>query len=220
MSPTSQEVNVLFSDNTNRHQFSEDSDDEIVWSLSDGEGVQSPSLASLSGSTRDEYVILSRPRTPEDQIRSVRGPQTHTPVTASDTKSLTARMGAMNISKESTTPKTKKKKKKVKPPVQNGDNTPSGTPSKRQKRKKPKTKAAASNNPYPSPASSPKIEKTRKAAPSSRTAKAKADGGRNATTGLGTRPVVDDVSDRLSVVSHDSAWAPTLYEEASTFISR
>lgn len=213
MPPTSLEVNALFSENTvNPHKVSDDSDDEIVWCLSDGE-------TSVSDSTPAEYVILSRPRTPEDQLRSVRGPQTHTPVTASETVSLSAKMGAMNISKASTTPKKKKKKKKVEPVVvQDGDSTPPGTPSKRQRRKKAKGKAATAvapvSNPYPSPASSPKIGKTRKATG------VKIDSVRNATTGLGTQPVVDDVPDRLSAVSHESAWAPTLYDEASTFISR
>ena len=216
MPPTSLEVNALFYENmANPHRVSDDSDDEIVWCLSDGE-------TSVSGSTPVEYVILSRPRTPEDQLRSVRGPQTHTPVTASETLSLSAKMGAMNISKESTTPNKKKKKKKVKPVVvRDGNNTPPDTPSKKQRRKKAKNKPATAVAtpiiPYPSPASSPKIKKTRKPAPSSQAAEAKADGTR---TGLEGRSVVNDIPDRLSVVSHESAWAPTLYDEASTFISR
>lgn len=40
-------------------------------------------------------------------------------------------------------------------------------------------------------------------------------------TGLGARPIVDDFSDRQSVVSYDkeSVYSPTLYEEAASFIS-
>jgi len=36
--------------------------------------------------------------------------------------------------------------------------------------------------------------------------------------GLGQRPIVDDLSERLSVTSGDRT--PTVYEEASTYISR
>lgn len=35
--------------------------------------------------------------------------------------------------------------------------------------------------------------------------------------GLGQRPIVDDLSDQLSVIAGDET--PTVYEEASTFIS-
>ncbi|KDR81765.1 hypothetical protein GALMADRAFT_207176 [Galerina marginata CBS 339.88] len=205
----------------------DDSDDEIVWSVSEGSLSPSSSESDESAPSDEDYVVLSRPRSPTALVTGLSTPiddetfGLHTPVTASI--SLVEAMNSLSLTSSGPSPKkSKKKAKKVKAAKQ----APT-TPSKQQK---PKTKKKAvavrsAGNVYPSPAPSPKAAK-RKPAP---VHPIQEKGGNDwfeemsvmKFTGLGERPIVDDYSDRQSIISYEteSVASPTLYEEASVFIS-
>ena len=204
--------------------------------------------ANLTGSSSGgggDFVVLSYPPSPRmlaqgpslltpvrNQMGSVKGPQLYTPITAASHGLLSVRMAAMSLSANGgAANKAAKKKKAKKERAAGAQKAKIESPSKRQGQTgKAKGKAVVDNSAapvqaYPSPAPSPATANTKKSrsepkSPSS--GKTKRIGERPAATGLGSRPIVDDISDRLSVISQDneSAETPTLYDEASTFISR
>ena len=228
--------------------FSDHSEDEIVWSRSDKRGASPSSYSPFSdlditGSSigGGDFVVLSYPPSPRmpahgsslltpvrNQMGSVKGPQLYTPITASGHNSLSVRMAAMSLSANGGVATKAAKKKKAKKERAAGAQKES--PSKRQ-RQTGKAKSKAVDNPaapvqaYPSPAPSPATAITKKTPSKSKSpssGKTKRIGERPTALGLGSRPIVDDISDRLSVISQDneSVGTPTLYDEASTFISR
>ena len=98
-----------------------------------------------------------------------------------------------------------------KAPRQPGAGTSATTKPKNKKAKK-RANSAAGANASASPTPANKSAKKAKQNKASAVVK---------YTGLGLRPIVDDFSDRQSVVSCDneSVYSPTLYEEAASFIS-
>lgn len=228
------------------------SDDEIVWGRSDDGAASPSSRSSFSDtyvtgpSNGSGFVVLSypplphmptldpRPLTPvRNQMRSIKGPQLYTPTTSSSKEALSAQMAAMTLSSKAKIGRRRKGKKAKKDKTDGAQKGESVSPSGRKKQggkaKKVKSKAvdnsAAPDQPYPSPAPSPATVNTRKTSSKPKapiSGKAKCTGKSVALVGLGSRPIVDDISDRLSVVSQDkeSVGTSTLYDEASTFISR
>ncbi|KAJ3504016.1 hypothetical protein NLJ89_g8162 [Agrocybe chaxingu] len=215
-----------FVSNTSRITADTDSDDEIVWSVS--EGSQSPGSSEYEDATESDgdFVLLTRPPSPVPLFTGL-----STPVEDRDTKvdrslapkSLEDKMAKLSLSPKPT-PRTSKKSKKTK---LSADGQKS-VPSKKKEKKKKKTRAVA--NPYPSPAASPKVLKSKKSLAVASTPNPASIASLKATQreetavvkhlGLGERPIVDDVSDCHSVVSCDeSVTGPSLYEEAASFIS-
>ncbi|KAF9533460.1 hypothetical protein CPB83DRAFT_866938 [Crepidotus variabilis] len=211
----------------------DDTDDQIVWSLSDSEtsstGSSAPSGDSVAS---DDFVLLSPSipasgRTtvlggsiPRPRTTTMQGSQLHTPVTSSNLTSLEAQMATMSINAQQDKSARKLAKKELKKSkVVDPATLARRKAAKKSRKEKKKAKAAqaaeaTATAAYPSPAPSPKKEKIKSPPNSPSKAVVKA-------TGLGSRPIVDDISDRQSVVSEqDSTVSPTLYEEASTFISR
>ena len=189
-----------------------DSDDEIVWSVSE------PEVVAMSGSEPiDGFVLLSRPQsalascdrtalsTPvEDNVLNV----IPTPVT------LVLEMQKLSISENS-----------VKIAEVQTLSTPPATP-KKQKKKRGRTvesyptspvKGTATVQPpatiHVAPSPSKKKQGKKK--------KAAAAAGPSTSTSLGSRKVVDDISDRQSLSTEsDSATEPSIeWQEAATFIS-
>jgi hypothetical protein len=89
--------------------------------------------------------------------------------------------------------------------------------------KKKSVQARPPTQAYPSPAPSPQTAKAQKpvAAPATPSPRVPPKSLNEDTSGLGARSIVDDFSDQHSIISydHESVGLPTLYEEASTFIS-
>ena len=189
-----------------------DSDDEIVWSVSE------PEVVAMSGSEPiDGFVLLSRPQsalascdrtalsTPvEDNVLNV----IPTPVT------LVLEMQKLSISENS-----------VKIAEVQTLSTPPATP-KKQKKKRGRTVESYPTSPVKGTATvqppatihvapSPSKKKQRKKK------KAAAAAGPSTSTSLGSRKVVDVISDRQSLSTEsDSATEPsTEWQEAATFIS-
>lgn len=190
-----------------------DSDDEIVWSVSE------PEVVAMSGSEPiDGFVLLSRPQsalascdrtalsTPvEDNVLNV----IPTPVT------LVLEMQKLSISENS-----------VKIAEVQTLSTPPATPKKQKKKKRGRTvesyptspvKGTATVQPpatiHVAPSPSKKKQGKKK--------KAAAAAGPSTSTSLGSRKVVDDISDRQSLSTEsDSATEPSIeWQEAATFIS-
>jgi hypothetical protein len=186
----------------------EDSGDEIVWSISD---------LSISD---DDYVAPS-----PTQATGISGPagggeglEPNTPMMAPG-RSLASQMTTLSSTailpprRETTKVKSVPSHSPVSPKV-------SGKPKHGKKNNvqtRPPTEA------YPSPAPSPQTAKAQKpaAAPATLSARVPPKALDEDTSGLGTRSIVDDYSDKQSIISYDdeSVGLPTLYEEASTFIS-
>lgn len=178
---------------------SDDSDDEIVWNVS-GDSTSSAG-SSVSGG---DFVLLSYPASAARSVtgRSTPGEGASELIAPIASQSLEARMSALSIATRPPNSKcaVKKGKKAAAKP------TASTTMLKKKAKKNTIT--------TPVPGVVPSTTKT------------KGDQGNELVkfTGLGARPIVDDFSDRQSIVSYDnesvlSLDSPSLYEEASNFIS-
>lgn len=188
---------------------SEDSDDEIVWSISD-----------LSISSDDDYVAHSPAQVATSLSSPVvvgEGLEPITPMTASLESQMTS------LSSTAIRP-SRRETMEVKSVPSHSPASP--TVSGKQKHgKKKNVQTRSPTQAYPSPAPSPQTAKAKKpataalATPSPRVPPGALDAD---TLGLGARSIVDDYSDKQSIVSCDDesdVGVPTLYEEASTFIS-
>lgn len=175
----------------------EDSGDEIVWSISD-----------LSISSDDDYVAPS-----PTQATGTSGP------VGGGEGSLESQMTALSSTA-------------VRPPrreTMNVKSVPSHSPAspkvsgKQKHGKKNNVQTRPPTEVYPSPAPSPQTAKAQKpaAAPATPSPRVPPKALEEDTLGLGARSIVDDYSDKQSIISYDdeSVGLPTLYEEASTFIS-
>lgn len=197
----------------------DDSDDEIVWGVSD----ESLSNNSSENDSDDfDYVVLNKPPLSEHPVDlAATTEERDLGVHASDSTAasvpLETQMNALKLAPRSSSHKKKTKKKEKKDET---DQSASNAPNKTRRRKGKPRKAG------PSSESSPKAPKESKvktsAHPAHRVGETEWFEEMAVTnfTGLGARSIVDDYSDRQSVVSYDeSDPSPTLYEEASTFIS-
>jgi len=221
-SPTSSSMTSSFVVLSNRHHSSssftqqtmpsDDSDDEIVYSVSEGLSPSSPS--------DDDFVVLSRPRAISQSGLSTPSaandaPTANTEQLARDfTKLIVSDSGSQDGGQKSQTtdlaaPKNRRKGKAA--------------------RKASAAKVAAES--YPSPAPSParpmppsSVTQQVKIAAQLKSGKKKKKKAKKAPAsphGFTTRSVVDDVSERLSVTgeTESAVGAPSVYEEAVGFIT-
>lgn len=202
------------------HLVSDDSDDEIVWS---GSGVSMSPNSSECDDTRpldEDYVVLSRPRSSTQPATGLSTPvegeslQPNIPVFAPTGGPLESQMTSLSltVAQPSQKEETEAARVKVAPTHSTASQAISG---KQRKGKKKSIQARLA----------PKIRKTRKASITASSAASEprvTHEGLIEVSGLGARPIVDDCSDRQSIISYgdkEFAETPTLYEEASTFIS-
>ena len=183
------------------HLVSEDSGDEIVWSISD-----------LSISSDDNYVAHSPTQASSSPI--VEGLQPNAPVTAPG-RSLETALNSPVIRP------SQRETRKVKSAPSHSPGSPAV--SGKQEHKKKNVQTRPPTQAYPSPAPSPQTTKVQKptGAPATPTPKVPHKALNEDAFGLGARSIVDDYSDKQSIISYDdeSVGLPTVYEEASTFIS-
>jgi len=185
----------------------EDSGDEIVWSISD-----------LSISSDDDYVAPS-----PTQATGIPSPvggeglEPNTPVTAPG-RSLESQMTALS-STAIRPPRRETVKVKSVPIRSPASPKASG---KQKHGKKNNGQARPPTEVYPSPPQTAKAQKSAAAAPATPSPRVPPKALDEDTSGLGARSIVDDYSDKQSIISYEdneSVGLPTLYEEASTFIS-
>jgi len=162
-------------------------DDEIVWNVSEGD--KSFGLPQGVIMSDEDLVVLANPRF--DSLKQ------KTP--ASATKPLEMQMSTLSLSSKAATKKAKKfkrSKKATASPVQGTTTT---------QERNAKSSVGLAGDAYSSPARSSKHADIIQVVSAIE------------QLGLGQRPIVDDLSDQLSVFSGDKT--PTVYEEASTYIS-
>ena len=218
---------------THHRTFAEDSDDEIVWSLSDRREPRlaltpSPSCSLVSDFSSD-FVIVSNSLSPVlhanpsipygSQSRSPTASPQHSPITTISNVPLTKQVVNLRISGN---PKgsTKNEAKKTKPALmQNDENQPVSTKKQQKqakKARKAKRKLATPTDAYPSPSPSPRAQKTAAKAPPKEREEPRGNTNAKKSTvprvSTDVRPVVPTTTQATEV--------PSLYEEASTFISR
>jgi hypothetical protein len=204
---------------TYRSTYTDDSDDEIVWNLSASREPRlplpsSPSYSLVSDFSSD-FVILSRPLSPVSytQSRTAAGLQQHTPITATFNVSLTEQVAKLRIS-GSANGSSQKKLKKAKPAavLQNAENQPpkpAKKPTKKKAQPKPGTRTVPGDTyPSPSPKTATKAKNDQQGNSSNTTKRTKHR----------SKPTDNGNTDVRPVVS--TGKTPSLYEEASTFISR
>ncbi|PPQ76624.1 hypothetical protein CVT26_012731 [Gymnopilus dilepis] len=220
---------------TSLHFTEVDSDDEIVWGVSEGGRSTASSDAGDVSASEDDFVVLARPRsaaarhgtvdsgisTPSESAEEAGG-DFEKPLSSAG---LETAMKGLTLATPEPSPKKANPKSKKEKAVQQPEAVSSAGEDKKRKRKAKKKKKAAraAADAYPSPAPSPKALKTAQAlVPASGTHNWFEEMSLGKFVGLGSRPIVDDYSDRQSVISFDSesVSSPTLYEEASLFISR
>ncbi|RDB24077.1 hypothetical protein Hypma_008769 [Hypsizygus marmoreus] len=212
---------------------SEDSDDEIVYSVSES-SLSSSSIYSSANEhlSDDDFVVLSRPKSPVPTGLSTPnddsdGPRALTPVLTR----LTSDLGKMDIQdtrrcSESQSPSPSSKENVA---VAKGEN--GGGKFKKQQKKRTRARSSSDSrsaaDSYPSPAPSPALSSKRAATPPSPSPKhikeaVKPKGKKKRAPkaiGLGARPVVDDISERLSEFGEVAPTEPTMYEEAVRYIT-
>lgn len=213
-----------------------DSDDEIVYSISEGSSSSSDGSTESYPASDDDFVVLSRPRSPgstalETGLSTPSGEdvdRANTPITAR----LVADLENLTVSDSGSTSSgggSQHHKSTPTSPV-----SPSNVgPKKKRKSKAARAAARAAAGSYPSPLPSPT-----RATPASPTtkqvkdvvkAKPKKSKKKKATlttsvlsspAGFRARSIVDDMSERFSENGDtESTAAPTIYEEAVGFIT-
>jgi hypothetical protein len=186
-------------------------DDEIVWNVSESDTFSGSAQSVI---TSDEDFVVLR----FDSLTSVENEplDKKSPVSAT-TRSLEMQMSTLSLSSKAATKKAKKikrSKKATASPVQ-------GTTTTTQQRNG-KSSVGLAGDAYLSPAQSSKYADIAQVLlVSISRANLQFIPVKVVSAiehlGLGQRPIVDDLSERLSVISGDRT--PTVYEEASTYIS-
>lgn len=187
-------------------------DDEIVWNVSESD-MSSDSAQGVITSDED-FVVLAKPRF--DSLTSIENEPLEQKTPVSDTKPLEMQMSALSLSSKAATKKAKKVKRSKKATA----SLVQGTTTTRQRNGK--SSAGLAGDTYPSPVRSSKhadivqvllvsISRMNPQFIPIEVVSAIEQ------LGLGQRPIVDDLSEQLSVISGDKT--PTVYEEASTYIS-
>ncbi|PPR04946.1 hypothetical protein CVT24_010403 [Panaeolus cyanescens] len=189
-----------------------DSEEEIVYSVSNNADL-SDDDASQPASVDHDFVIISTPPSPEPLPTS--GLSTPVEDISSDDQrpstSLTLGVAANALAAQRTTTKKKPKKKKSK----------KAKPAASTSLQAPTVKGNGTKKTAPHSQSDSEKSVMKRAKPARKTTPVPSASTTNEmVTGLGSRPIVDDLSDRLSVISDDNeSVAPTKYEEAAHFIS-
>ncbi|OCH95593.1 hypothetical protein OBBRIDRAFT_539723 [Obba rivulosa] len=176
------------------------SDDEIVWSMSDisSSALQHAAQLRSPATLSDDYIVLSRPISPRAVLdglsaavasMSIGGPSSTAPIGRDANEPKTPMPSA---------PKRKRSKRKVAAPVQ-----PAATSAKTTT-----SIAAAKASTQPSPQQKRVISARRKAKHNAAAAQSAAN------SGLGERPVVDDVSE-----AGDHRVSTPAYRDAVQYIS-
>jgi hypothetical protein len=169
----------------------DDDNDQIVWYVSEGD------MSSTSAELDEDFVVLTKPQS--DLLTSVEDKSLEQQTAVSATKLLEMQMSTLSLSLKAKAKKPKKFKRSKKATASSVQDTTTG-----QQRNRKNFNGVVSDA-YSSPAQSPKPADVLQAISAVE------------HLGFGQRPIVDDLSERLSVISGDKT--PTVYEEASTYIS-
>jgi len=198
----------------------EDSDDEIVWSVSEASmsssDVSSESSVNLP-SDDDDFVVLNRsPRVNHTGFSTPNAERVHV---SSSTSELATGLAQLSVNDTN---------QQVSPSA--GQRSTYAEPSAKRRRNRRRAAASCGSEASPSPSQSerpssaatftkgtPQLPITKKPKRSFSRRKKQHSTAIN-STGLGARPIVDDISERASERSETPA-VPSMYEEAVTYIT-
>ncbi|KAF5387109.1 hypothetical protein D9615_001861 [Tricholomella constricta] len=215
------------SDQSRRAIFSDDSEDEIVYSVSEESFLSSSGSSTGDPASDDDFVVLSPPRSPHNALvtglSTPNGDDGHRANTLS-LGSLTADLATLAVKDSASASSNKHRKRKgklSKSPVVAGAGAGATRKSKNSYTRPSAEEAAAS---YPSPGPSPaRPKRTSSAAPTPPPQKAVVKvvlkKNKKKATGLGARSVVDDASERFSEYGESENGSPSIYDEAVGYIT-
>ncbi|KAJ7109196.1 hypothetical protein C8R44DRAFT_986232 [Mycena epipterygia] len=198
----------------------DDSDDEIVWSVSEESLSASSAESNFSLASDDDFVVLSRPRSASNAV-----PTPATPDGANTPNNLASDLARLSVSEVSATIRRNKKAAAAAAVGKPGSQDTGAASPKRRNRKAASARSdASSHSASPSPSPTPvsdrpsSVATLRKAAsPARRRRKHKVAAG-----GFAARPIVDDISEQPDSGSErgDSELAvPSMYEAAASYIN-
>jgi hypothetical protein len=209
------------SSTTSSEVFIDDSDDEIVWGQSDD------SLLDSGPASDDDFVVLSRPRSPRASV-SVAPPP-------APTDNLVSDLARLSVNEVSSIIRKNKKAAAAAAKVQD-----SGIAAPKRASGKSKPNARLVSQPHsPSACATPVSERPSSVAtlrkgstsPSgkARRRRTKKSGSQSPTStpgsplfgsvGLGARSIVDDISERASECGGDEEIVPGMYDAAASYIN-
>ncbi|KAJ6546501.1 hypothetical protein DFH09DRAFT_644930 [Mycena vulgaris] len=213
------------SSTTSSDMYLDDSDDEIVWNVSEA----SLSSSSLSLASDDDFVVLSRPRSPRASNARELTPTTDGADTPNNLASDLARLSVSQVSAT-----IRKNKKAAAPKVQEAG-VRVVLPKRRNRRPTAARAESAggsssSHSPSPSPSPTPVSDRPSSVATLRTGSPSKESGRKNRKNktgggvvgGFGARPIVDDISEQPDSASErgDSEFAvPSMYEAAASYIN-
>ncbi|KAG5644986.1 hypothetical protein DXG03_007263 [Asterophora parasitica] len=219
---------VLLESDRSSTVSSNDSEDEIVYSVTeDSSFLSSSGSSAIEPASDDDFVVLTRPRTPNSvPITGLSTPNGDYPSDRANTSglgSLTAHLENLSVDgptlvSTGSARKRRKGKKSPKSPAVAGAST-----TKLKVVAQPSTEVAAAS--YPSPGPSPKqsLSSIPAATPSTAvvnaTSKKSKKKKKKKATGLGARSVVDDASERFSEYGGSENGSSTIYDEAVGYIT-
>ncbi|KAJ7470578.1 hypothetical protein FB451DRAFT_1400167 [Mycena latifolia] len=209
----------------------DDSDDEIVWSVSE-ESLSSSGLSgdNLSLASDDDFVVLSRPRSPRRSNLREPTPATTTTTTSTPDVSDTPNNLASDLARLSFNQVSATIRRNKKAAAKLHDDA--GVASPKRKNRKPAARPEAggsshSQSPPPTPVAASSFATPRNGSPSGkyRRRNRKNKSGAAAAPpagGFGARPIVDDISEQPDTASErgDSEFgAPSMYDTAASYIN-
>ncbi|KAJ7046597.1 hypothetical protein C8F04DRAFT_202594 [Mycena alexandri] len=196
--------------------YFDDSDDEIVWSVSEDGHVERAS--------DDDFVVLSKPQSPI-RTTTTATPLSPPPTDGADT--LAADLDRLSFQKVSSIIRNNKK---VAAAAATTNDVP-GTASPKRRKGKPATprpksaassRSSSSSSPLPSPVSDRSVATLKNGGkPGPRRRRNRRGGSPTASLagGLGARPIVDDISERASEQGDDELAGMSMYEAAASYIN-
>jgi len=210
--------------------YFDDSDDEIVWGVSDGSLSSSESDLSANGSTfpasDDDFVVLSRPRSPRvstAQARTVPPPPSNGADTPNAT-TLASDLARLSVNEVSSI--IRRNKKAAAAAAATAKQNPGVASPKYTNKKKKQTQT--SQSPVATPVSDrpSSVATLRKGSPSGKPAvrrrrKNKSERGSPVPdSGFGARPIVDDISEHPDSASEggDDEFT-SMYDAAASYIN-
>ncbi|KAJ6547380.1 hypothetical protein B0H19DRAFT_1211961 [Mycena capillaripes] len=204
--------------------YFDDSDDEIVWGVSDGSLSSSESDVSANGSTfpasDDDFVVLSRPRSPRVSTARVPPPVPSNGADTPNTTTLASDLARLSVNEVSSIIRRNKKAAAAAATAAAKQN-PGAAPPKYTNKKKKQTQT--SQSPVSDRPSS--VATLRKGSPSGKAGRRRRknenkSGSPEPDSGFGARPIVDDISEHPDSASEggDDEFT-SMYDAAASYIN-
>ncbi|KAJ7489886.1 hypothetical protein B0H11DRAFT_2010831 [Mycena galericulata] len=205
----------------------DDSDDEIVWSVSEESSISSSGLSaerSISPASDDDFVVLSRPRSPRASNAQIRVP-TPTADGAATPNDLASDLARLSVNQVSATIRRNKKAVAAAAKLQDAGASKrraSNAASKSGAMSQPQSKSPSPTPPTPVSDRPSSVATLRTGSPSGKAGRRRRrnKNGSPSAGGFGARSIVDDISEQPDSASEqgENDFA-SLYEAAASYIN-